>query len=223
MAEPEDDSVEIKEKIGEITREEAEEHPELSADPAKAKEGVLDTENPEFEASEMEAAEDAVLGEEGAGAAAGGEAAASLITDHQRRALAVAVSQKGIRENPVGSNCNRYSRYFGFGCQFWCADFVAYCVDRSGNRNHKVAWGYPSAVTNITAWGQKNGKIHSRPQKGDIFTRQDGGHTGFVLNTRGSSFMTIEGNTYGPRGDVYVASHQRDASSGLYYFVRYDL
>jgi hypothetical protein len=63
-------------------------------------------------------------------------------------------------------------------------------------------WGYPSAVSNITAWGQRNGKIHSQPQKGDIFTRKDGGHTGFVLSTRGSGFMTIEGNTSGPLGDV---------------------
>jgi len=70
MPEPEDDTVVIKEKIVEITREEAAKHPELCADPAKAKEGVLDDQNPEFEASEMEAAEHAVLGQEGAGAAA---------------------------------------------------------------------------------------------------------------------------------------------------------
>jgi hypothetical protein len=215
-----DDSVEIKQGIAEITREEAEKHPALRADPAKAKEGVLDDQNPEFEASELQAAEHAVLGGEGAGAAAGGAAAPS-ITAHQRRALALAVTQKGTRENPLGSNCNPYSRYFGFGCQYWCADFVSFCVDRTGNRDHKVPWGYPSAVRNITAWGQRHGRIHSRPQKGDIFTRKDGGHTGFVLDARGSSFMTIEGNTSGPLGDVYVASHQRDAASGLYYFVRY--
>ena len=216
MPEPEDDTVVIKEKIVEITREEAAKHPELCADPAKAKEGVLDDQTPEFEASEMEAAEHAVLGQEGAGAAA-----APSITAHQRRALALAVSQKGPREKPLGSNCNPYSRYFGFGCQFWCADFVSFCVDRTGNRDHKVPWGYPSAVSNITAWGQRHRRIHSRPQKGDIFTRKDGGHTGFVLNARGLSFITIEGNTSGPLGDVYVASHQRDASSGLYWFVRY--
>src|SRR5437870_10429274 len=40
-----------------------------------------------------------------------------------------------------------------------CADFVAYCVDRTGNGDRKVPWGYPSAVSNITAWGQKHGRI----------------------------------------------------------------
>jgi CHAP domain len=222
MAGLEDDSVEIKEEIVEISREEAEAYPERRADPATAREGVLDDGSPAFDTDALEAAAEAALGEDGTGAAAGGGAAASSITAHQRRALALAVSQKGPRETPLGSNCNPYSRYFGFGCQFWCADFVAYCVDRTGNHDHKVPWGYPSAVRNITAWGQRNGKIHSRPQKGDIFTRKDGGHTGFVLNAQGSGFMTIEGNTGGPLGDVYVASHQRDASSGLYYFVRYN-
>ena len=220
MAEPAGDLVEIKDEIQEVTLEAAEGHPELLANPTMAKDGVLDDANPEFEADELEAAADVIMGGEGAGAA-GGAAAGSSITAHQLRALALANSQKGPRETPLGSNCNPYSRYFGFGCQFWCADFVSYCIDRTGNQDHKVPWGYPSAVVNITAWGQRNRQIHSQPMKGDIFTRKDGEHTGFVQSVHGSSFMTIEGNTSGPLGDVYVASHQRDASSVLYYFVRW--
>ena len=235
MTEPEDDSVVIPEVIQEVTPDQAKDHPELCANPATSDDGVLDDandeENPESEAQEMEdiaaiILDDEVVGAAASGAAASGAAAASSITAHQRRALAVALGQKGptrtVKRTPVGSNCNPYSRYFGFGCQFWCADFVAYCVDRTGNRDRKVPWGYPSAVSNITAWGQKNGRIRSRPQKGDIFTRKDGGHTGFVLSAQGSSFMTVEGNTSGPLGDVYVASHKRDASSGLYWFVRWN-
>jgi CHAP domain len=226
MPEPEDDLVEIKEKIVPITREEAEAHPELCADPTKAGDGVLDDKTPDFEASEMKAVEDVILDEVGAGAAAGGAAAVSPPTAHQRRALMLALAQKGPTEtphqDPLGSNCNPYSRYFGFGCQFWCADFVSYCVDRTGNHDHKVPWGYPSAVRNITAWGQEHGKIHSRPQKGDIFTYKSGEHMGLVLSAQGSSFMTVEGNTSGPLGDFYVASHSRDASSGQYWFVRWN-
>jgi CHAP domain len=226
MAEPAGDLVEIKDEIQEITPEEAEAHPELLADQDKAEEGVLDDADPEFEAHELEAAADVIMGGEGAGAAAGGAAASgaaagSSITAHQLRALALALTQKGIRETPPGTNNNPYSRYFGFGKQEWCADFVSFCVDKTGDGNHKVPWGYPSAVSNITAWGQRNRRIFNQPQKGDIFTRKDGMHTGFVLNARGSSFMTIEGNTSGPLGDVYVATHSRDASSGLYYFVRW--
>jgi CHAP domain len=229
MSEFEDDLVEISGEIKEITQEEAEKNPQLLADEKMASEGVLDHEDTaKFEALELEADEEVILDEEdkATGAGGGGGAGGAPIGAHQRRALKLAVSQKGMREEPRGSNNNKYSRYFGFGRQFWCADFVAFCVDRSGNRDKKVPWGYPSAVKNITAWGQRNGTIHSRPQRGDIFTRKDGMHTGFVLTARGSSFMTIEGNTSeppgAPRGDFYVASHSRDASNGLYFFVRDD-
>jgi hypothetical protein len=143
-----------------------------------------------------------------------------VITKHQQRALALAVSQKGMREQPKGSNDQKYSRYFGFGRQFWCADFVAFCLDRTGNRDHKVPWGPPSAVKNINIWAQRTGKINSQPMKGDIFTLKDNSHTGFVLSADGSRFTTIEGNTSGPGGDFYVASHLRDASSEAYNFVR---
>jgi len=218
MAELTTDVVEIPEAIEEVTQEEAEKDPLLRSDEAKAKEGVLDDDDPAaFEERELDAAEGIVLVEtDDAGGAA-------PISDHQRQALMLAVSQKGMREHPPGRNDNKYSRYFGFGPQFWCADFVAFCVDKTGNGDRKVPWGYPSAVKNITAWGQRNGTIHSQPRKGDIFTRRDAMHTGFVLSAQGSRFTTIEGNTSGPDGDLYVASHARDAADGLYFFVRDDL
>ena len=148
------------------------------------------------------------------------------MTRHQRRALALAVSQKGMREHPRGSNDNKYSRYFGFGRQFWCADFVSWAFDKTGNADNKAPWGYPSAVESITRWGQQRGKIHSNPRAGDIFTRTDGLHTGIVLSVDGSMFTTIEGNTTetgetDEKKAFYVASHTRDASSGLYHFVRF--
>ena len=149
-----------------------------------------------------------------------------MITLHQQKALALALSQKGIREAPPPPlNKQKYSAYFGYGPQFWCADFVAWCMDRTGNRDHKVPWGYPSACVNIAAWGKKTGKLHSQPRKGDIFVKKDANnpnkcvHTGFVTSADGSSFMTVEGNTSGPQGDIYVNTHARDASSGMYSFV----
>ena len=215
MSGPTDDLVDVPEEIAEVTREQAEENPHLRADPSKSTEGVLDDDDPaKFEELEIAAAEEIIAEEEGAGNV-------GSISAHQRRALQLAVTQKGIRETPPGSNDNPYSRYFGFGRQFWCADFVAWSLDRTGNRDKKVPWGYPSAVKNITAWGKKHGKIHSQPRKGDIFTYKDGKHTGFVLKADGSSFISIEGNTGGPIGTVYVASHARDASGGKYFFVRH--
>lgn len=212
-----DDLVEVPDYVRELTQEEVEQGGEPLADPAKAKEGLHEYEDPErFAELEVEAAED-ILSEE-TRAAPG----VDPISRHQRRALALALTQKGIRETPPGSNVNIYSQYFGFGAQFWCADFVAWSLDKTGNENRKVPWGYPSRVENITAWGKLNGKVHSRPRKGDIFTRKDGMHTGWVVSTQGTTFSTIEGNTDGPDGRVvWVAAHQRDAADGLYYFVRH--
>jgi CHAP domain len=209
------------EDLMEITREQAEANPELCADPTQTANGVLDDSIPDFDEHVMHASEAVILESPASGAAAG-----SSITAHQRHALALALVQRGPKEtihrDPVGSNCNPYSKYFGFGCQFWCADFVSYCIDRTGNNDRKVPWGYPSAVRNITAWGQKRGKIHSMPREGDIFTYKNGDHTGLVLSANGSSFMTVEGNTTGQEGTFYVASHSRDASSGQYFFVRWE-
>jgi CHAP domain len=219
MPETVDDHVELDEQIQEVTEEEGQRDPRLLADPKTASEGVLDDEDPpKFQEFERQITEAIVL-EDDTHSGAGG--AGASISRHLQRALQLGVSQKGVRETPPGSNCQIYSRYFGFGCQFWCADFVAYCLDRTGNQDKRVPWGPPSAVANITAWGQRHGLIHNTPQKGDIFTRKDHMHTGLVLSAQGSSFMTIEGNTSGPMGDVYVASHARDASSGLYFFVRH--
>jgi CHAP domain len=218
---PDDDRIEFPddEETGEITQDEVAENPELRPDPSASKEGILDGEDPErFAELEVEAAED-LLAEQDPEDEAGG---AAPISGHQLRALRLALTQKGIRETPPGSNVNIYSKYFGFGAQFWCADFVAWSLDKTGNQDKEVPWGYPSAVENITRWGKRNGKIHSRPRRGDIFTRKDGEHTGWVTSAEGTRFMTIEGNTDGPDGRViYVASHERDASDGLYFFVRH--
>jgi hypothetical protein len=215
MSEPVSDLVELTSKLAPITREEAEANPSLAADQAAASDGVNDDQDAvAFDAQEAQAAQDAVLaGDEHA-------AAGSAISPHQQRMLAFALTQKGVREHPPGSNINMYSQYFGFGAQFWCADFLAYCIDVTGAHTKTAPWGYPSAVRNITAWGQSKSEIHSAPMMGDIFTRKDAMHTGFVLSAQGSNFMTIEGNTSGPAGDIYVASHSRDASSGKYWFVR---
>jgi hypothetical protein len=223
-----DDRVEIPEEIDEVTEEDAKENPSLLGDEKAAKDGVLDLDRAELEELELKADLEVILdeaddsGPDAAGPSlAGASAAGGKPSAHQLRALKLAVSQKGVREEPPGSNNNKYSRYFGFGPQFWCADFVAFCVDKTGKHpDKKVPWGYPSAVKTINAWGQRKGTIHSRPRKGDIFTYKSNKHTGFVLSVQGSRFTTIEGNTSGPLGDVYVASHVRDASSGMYFFIR---
>lgn len=151
------------------------------------------------------------------------EAAADILEEsgHGHRAIALALTQKGVRENPPGSNRNPYSAYFGFGPQFWCADFVSWAFDRTGDRNRRLPWGGPSAVVNITQWGLNHHYIVRAPERGAIFTYKNGAHTGMIISVNGSAFDTIEGNTTGPNGQTtWVWSHSR-RDDGSYYFIRY--
>ena len=134
----------------------------------------------------------------------------------------LALTQRGMKENPRGSNNNPYSRYFGYGPQEWCADFVSWCVDQIGNKDRKVLWGYPSAVRNITSWAQRNNLFVAQPHRGSIFTFKNGAHTGMVVEPQGSRFTAIEGNTSGPAPDpayTWVNSHTR-TNDGSYHFIR---
>jgi len=138
------------------------------------------------------------------------------------RAVAVALRQQGRREDPCGTNRNPYSTYFGFGPQFWCADFVAWCVDTTGDRDRRVAWGPPSAVRTITAWAERSGLVVPTPARGDIFAYRNGAHCGLVTGSDDERFTTIEGNTTGRDGKTcWVAQHTRRVDDA-YYFVRWD-
>jgi len=136
------------------------------------------------------------------------------------RAVAIALRQQGRREEPCGSNRNPYSAYFGFGPQFWCADFVAWCFDITGDKDKRVPWGPPSAVRNITAWATRTGLIVPAPARGDIFTYRNGAHCGLVTGADGARFTTVEGNTAGrDRKTCWVAQHTRRVDE-TYWFVR---
>jgi CHAP domain len=131
-----------------------------------------------------------------------GEAEAPSAAEHKvaaktngQEALRRALTKLGHKEKPSGSNCNFFSRYFGKGCQPWCADFVSWSFDRDGNK--KLPWGNVSAVSSIYDWGRAKGHIVKKPRAGDIFILKGSGnsHTGIVRSVSGSTFTTIEGNT----------------------------
>jgi CHAP domain len=115
---------------------------------------------------------------------------------HAEKAVKKAITQLGNSENPPGSNCQKYSRYFNKSCQYWCADFVSWAFDTTGNSNKKLPWMNPSSVSSIIAWGEKGHQV-KKPRPGDIFTIKGSGvsHTGLVRKVAGNSFFTVEGNT----------------------------
>ena len=183
----------------------------VDVDPTQASEGTLGP--PEVEETVDDDAVDEL------GAAPMGTPTRGM---QPERAVVLALTQQGMRENPCGSNRNPYSTYFGFGPQEWCADFLGWSFDRTGNRDKKVPWGHPSAVRNITAWARQRGLIVPTPRRGDIFTYRNGAHTGLVTAVTGRTFKTIEGNTSGPDGRTcWVAQHTRATDDGRYFFVRW--
>src|SRR5215467_14464622 len=99
MTQTDDDLVVIQEPIPEVTLDQAKDHPELLANPDISGDGVLnEEETPESEdlgIEEIAGLLDEVAGVAASDAAASGAAAASSITAHQRRALALALAQKG--------------------------------------------------------------------------------------------------------------------------------
>lgn len=114
----------------------------------------------------------------------------------RQRALQQALKQIGYKEQPLGSNCNKFSRYFGKGCQPWCADFVSWAFDSTGNHNKRVDWGNPSAVVSILQWAKRTNHLVKNPQPGDIFliNRNGVSHTGLVRSVGRGTFTTVEGN-----------------------------
>jgi CHAP domain len=132
---------------------------------------------------------------------------------YPQKVLNAATTQLGRGEGPPGSNCQPYSRYFGKGCQPWCADFVSWAID-SVDRNKVVSWGNPSTATSIYNWASKTGRFVRTPRPGDIFIIK-GQHTGFVRSASRGTFTTVEGNT----GNK-VKSLRRSFKD-RYFFVRY--
>jgi len=110
-------------------------------------------------------------------------------------ALAVARSQKGVKESPPQSNNVLFSRWYKLRGP-WCAMYLSWVLDQVGNRS-----GYRFASTAASvAWARRAGKL--RPVKdarpGDIVVRlytPSTGHTGMVAAVEGRTTVTLEGNT----------------------------
>jgi hypothetical protein len=106
----------------------------------------------------------------------------------------------------------KYQRYFGLGDVDWCALFVSWAVDMSGNRDRRAPWANPAWVPSIHAWAQSRDRLVKRPAHGDIFGL-GGQHTGLVAGASadGSTIYTIEGNI----SDAVVA--RRLSTRGLWF------
>lgn len=126
-------------------------------------------------------------------------------------ALAKAVSQIGVMEDPVGSNMGReveeYLKSTGLpGGHFWCMAFVHWCFQEAA-KERGVPNPFPRTAGVLRAWNDSAGMRISkatalanpaRVTPGAVFIIDFGtgmGHTGFVRANNGGVLTTVEGNT----------------------------
>lgn len=136
------------------------------------------------------------------------------------RARDLAVSQIGVGESPLGSNCQPYSRYFGAGCDYWCVYFLSWAFDRAGNQDRRVPWS-ASSSRGVYDWGRANNMLASVPASGDILILRDFSHSAIVrgVDQQGGAMNTIDGNW---SNKVLQVSGRNFRQTG-YYFVRVNL
>jgi hypothetical protein len=117
-------------------------------------------------------------------------------------ALKKAITQIGVRESPFASNRQKYGEWYRMNGVPWCAIFVSYCIETSGNSPSFTRGDRYSFVPNIVydAGMRRNGlSLTLSPIPGDLvcYDWYGGGadHVGFFERGTRSSFTAIEGNT----------------------------
>lgn len=142
------------------------------------------------------------------------------------KALAIALKNEGVSENPKGSNSGPevdiYLKSIGLGKGHpWCMAFVYWCVDTAcKDLNMKNPLVRTGGV--LKQWNESKLRkltVRDRAIKpGDIFIMEFSrgtGHTGFIEKIVGGLAYTIEGNTNdeGSREGFEVARRQRAVGS----------
>lgn len=117
------------------------------------------------------------------------------------KALNYAITQDGYKEQPFGSNRQKYGAWYGFNGVPWCAIFVSYCINEALGTLDHPHWKY-SYVPNIAhdaQMGLNHMSITFDPQPGDLVTYNWDGpncHVEFYKNDLGGgSFRAVGGNT----------------------------
>lgn len=144
----------------------------------------------------------------------------------QQRALEIAKTQLGVKENPLGSNGGKevdmYLKSVGLGTGYsWCMAFLYWCFNQAC-----IERGIPNPLIKtggvLNAWNKadKKYRVVGDPHPGDIGIMDFGngaGHT-FIVNERLNEIShTIEGNSNndGSRNGTEVVNHNRPVKSKL--------
>lgn len=122
-----------------------------------------------------------------------------------QKALEIAISQIGQKENPLGSNWGHPVQDYLASVNItfpaaWCYAFQYWCFDQA---SHQLNIRNPLIKTGsvLKAWNTAlpSNKVKTIPQSGDIFIMSLGGglgHCGIIESIQNNELLTtIEGNT----------------------------
>lgn len=163
---------------------------------------------------------------------AGGQPAAGAPGNWAEKAVLVALTQDGVREQPLGSNSgprvNEYLSSVGINhADLWCMAFVYWCFQQgAGQAGTTNTLKKTASCTELYSWAKVNGKLATTPQRGDIFLVRGGAsgrthqHTGIVTSVTGGTVKTIEGNTNDDGSSNGIGVFQRTRSAGNLDYVR---
>jgi hypothetical protein len=140
------------------------------------------------------------------------------------KAIEIAKTQIGKKENPLGSNWGEPVKTYlksvkiGFPAS-WCMAFVYWCFENAATQLNVTNTAIKTGGV-LAAWNSTNAiKMRSsEPQVGAVFIMSFGGglgHTGIVTKFDAKYIWTIEGNTNdtGAREGIEVCTKKRSRSS----------
>jgi hypothetical protein len=122
----------------------------------------------------------------------------------RQKALNRATTQLGVKENPTGSNNNKYGEWYGMNYEPWCAMFCTWCFEMEGASEAFIRGSRYSYVPYVVAdarAGRYGLSTTDDPIPGDLVcydwswdTVYD--HIGIFENWMSDgNFTAIEGNT----------------------------
>jgi hypothetical protein len=147
------------------------------------------------------------------------------------RAKEIAFFQRGIKEQPLGSNSGpEVDQYLSSvnvpSGNAWCMAFVYWCYRQAALDLGQINPAHQSgSCTTVYNWAVANSKIVTEPQAGDIFLVKDSAgtgclHTGIIIRVMSSGLTTIEGNTTDNGSAEGTGVFYRTRSKHNLYFVR---
>lgn len=120
----------------------------------------------------------------------------------RNKVLETAESQVGVREDPPGSNRQKYGDAYGVNGVPWCIQFLWWIFHQAGEDGAFFGGGKTASAGELLRWAKKNGRTKPPAQlaRGDLVIlcfdgSGDTQHGGIVTSPQGYKFITIEGNT----------------------------